>query len=148
MNKKINYIHERALRLVYNDYNSCFECLLNKDKSVCIHHRNIQKVAMEMFKVKNGSCTDSLHGLFHQMTSKTRANAEFLKPNVNSVYYGEQTLRSFGPIVWDTMIPSSLKEISNFEAFKSEIIKWVPTNCPCRLCKVYIPKRGYVTLYE
>ena len=48
LNHKINHIHERALRLVYNDYTSTFENLLLIDGSVSIHHRNIQKVATEM----------------------------------------------------------------------------------------------------
>ena len=52
MNRKINHIEERALRLVYDDYLSSFDELLRKDNSVCIHHRNIQRVAIEMFKVK------------------------------------------------------------------------------------------------
>ena len=56
MNNKINYIHERALRLVYEDYKTSFEELLSKDNSVSIHHRNIQDVAIEMFKVKNDLC--------------------------------------------------------------------------------------------
>ena len=51
LNKKINHIHESGLRMVYKDYTSSFEDLLVKDESVCIHHRNIQKVAIEMFKV-------------------------------------------------------------------------------------------------
>ena len=51
MNRKINYIHERALRLVYEDYTSSFNDLLVKDESVCIHHRNIQSVAIVMFKI-------------------------------------------------------------------------------------------------
>ena len=51
-NRKINHIHERSLRLVYNDYITSFEDLLLKDKSVTIHHKNIQHVAVEMFKVK------------------------------------------------------------------------------------------------
>ena len=38
MNKKINYIHERVLRLVYNDYTNTFEDLLVNDKSVSSHH--------------------------------------------------------------------------------------------------------------
>ena len=37
LNKKINHIHERSLRIVYRDYNSSFKDLLKKDKSVCIH---------------------------------------------------------------------------------------------------------------
>ena len=53
MNKRINHIHERALRIVYNDYTTSFDNLLKKDKSVTIHHRNIQYLAIEMFKVNN-----------------------------------------------------------------------------------------------
>ena len=45
-NNKINHIHERALRIVYNDYS--FEDLLNKDKSVTIHERNLQQLAIEI----------------------------------------------------------------------------------------------------
>ena len=51
INRKMNYIHERALRLV-NDYESSFDRLLKNDKSISIHHRNIHNVAIEMFKVK------------------------------------------------------------------------------------------------
>ena len=53
MNRKINHIHERALRMVYDDYNSSFDELLIRDNSVSIHYRNIQKVAIEMYKVVN-----------------------------------------------------------------------------------------------
>ena len=34
INKKINHIHERFLRIVYRDYKSPFIDLLNKDNSV------------------------------------------------------------------------------------------------------------------
>ena len=53
MNRKINYVHERALRLVYNDYTSSFDDLLTNDKAISIHHRNIHRVAIEMYKLKN-----------------------------------------------------------------------------------------------
>jgi hypothetical protein len=53
MNDKINHIHERALRLVYQDYTSSFEDLLKKDSSLTFHHRNIHQVAIEMLKVKH-----------------------------------------------------------------------------------------------
>ena len=53
INRKINHIHERALRMVYDDYISSFEQLLIRDNSVSIHHKNIQKVAIEMYKVVN-----------------------------------------------------------------------------------------------
>ena len=52
VNKKINHLHERALCIFYEDYNSSFEDLLKRDKSVTIHHSNIQSLAIELFKVK------------------------------------------------------------------------------------------------
>ena len=50
-NNKINKLHERALRQVYKDYNSSFQELLNRDNSFSIHHRNLQQLATEMYKV-------------------------------------------------------------------------------------------------
>ena len=51
LNHKINKLHERALR--YNDEELSFQEMLNKDGSVTIHHRNLQKLAIEMYKIKN-----------------------------------------------------------------------------------------------
>ena len=49
VNNKINSIHERALRITYQDHISTFQELLNKDNSISIHHRNLQVLATEMF---------------------------------------------------------------------------------------------------
>ena len=51
LNTKINRLHERCPRLVYNDKNSTFNEPLEKDGSVSIHHQNLQKLAVEMLKV-------------------------------------------------------------------------------------------------
>ena len=48
LNTRINNLHYRALRLVYQDENSSFEELLQKDGSVTIHHRNLQFLAIEI----------------------------------------------------------------------------------------------------
>ena len=37
-NNKINRLHERCLRLIYNDKKSSFKDLLHKDRSVSMHH--------------------------------------------------------------------------------------------------------------
>ena len=54
INKKINRLHERCLRMIYCDKQSSFEELLEKDSSVSIHERNIQILATEMYKVSKG----------------------------------------------------------------------------------------------
>ena len=50
-NRKINRLHERCLRIIYNDKQSSFKMFLEKDSSVSIHDRNIQCLASEMYKV-------------------------------------------------------------------------------------------------
>ena len=54
LNNKINRIQERALRIVYKNYKSGFKELLQKDKSITIHLKNLQYLAIEIYKVKIG----------------------------------------------------------------------------------------------
>ena len=49
---KINRIHEIALRIAYKGYDSSFNTLLEKDGSVNIHVRSMQKLMIEIFKTK------------------------------------------------------------------------------------------------
>ena len=53
LNSRVNKLHERTLRIVYQDYASSFTELLEKDNSTTMHSRNIQLLATELFKVNN-----------------------------------------------------------------------------------------------
>ena len=48
----MKYLHERCLRLIYNDKCPSYEDFFQKYISDSIHHKNIQKLGTEMFKVK------------------------------------------------------------------------------------------------
>ena len=50
LNNKINNAHEKALRIVYSNYKSSFQELIDKDASFSMHHRNIQTFAIEIYK--------------------------------------------------------------------------------------------------
>ena len=54
LNSKINRLHERWLRILYNDKTSTFNELLEKNNSVSIQYKNIYPLAIEIFKVTNG----------------------------------------------------------------------------------------------
>ena len=92
LNRKINHIHERALRLVYDDYTSFFKDLLQKDGSVSVHHLDIHYIAIEMYKIKNKLSPKIVQTIFQQReVSNLRSEQTFLRPNINTIYNGEQS---------------------------------------------------------
>ena len=64
INNKINRLHERCLRIVHNDNQSTFEELLEKDNTVSVHQRNLQFLAIELYKVINGISPDLMKEVF------------------------------------------------------------------------------------
>jgi len=151
LNNKINRIHERALRIVYRDDISTFDDLLKKDNSFCIHHRNIHALAIELYKAKNKVGTEIMGQVFITKNDRNirqlRSQNDFFIPQVNSVHFGHDSLRYFGPKLWE-IIPNDVKDSLTIEEFKLRIKKWTPIECPCRLCKIYIGECGYVDIFE
>ena len=152
INTKINNLHYRALRMIYLDDTSSFEELLRKDGSVTIHQRNLQFLAIEMFKVDKGISPIFMNDVFGEnknastenVSSNTRSKSRFYNPsNPKTVHYGLQTLRCLGPKLWN-MIPSNIRDSPSLSVFKTKIKKWVPYSCPCRLCKFYQPQLGFL----
>ena len=145
---KINRVHERALRCVYRDDVSTFDQLLQKDNSLRIHHRNIQAMAIEIFKVKHNIGPTLLSKIFIQnenFNQNLRYSSEFKRPHINTVHYGKDSLGYFGSVIWD-LLPQNLKELNELNSFKTAISKWTPNECPCRLCQTYIGHLGYINV--
>ena len=109
INRKINHIHERSLRIVYRDYNSSFKDLLKKDNSVCIHHRNIQSLAVELFKMKE-NLSNTMSDIFpiRVLNYNLRSQTDFLRSTVNTTKFGLNSLRHF-PSKVCSMIPIEIK---------------------------------------
>ena len=63
LNNKINEIHERALRLVYQK-NLSFSELLDLDNSVTVHQKNFQVLLTEIYKVKNEIAPEIMKDIF------------------------------------------------------------------------------------
>ena len=66
-----------------------------------------------------------------------RNPSEFVRRNVTSVFIGTKSISVLGPKIW-SIVPTELKQLETVNAFKREIKKWKPENCPCRLCRPYI----------
>ena len=105
-NKKINRLHERCLRIIYNDKRSSFNALLEEDGSVLIHERNIEILATEMFKVSKNIASLQMYEIFklkdHPLYN-LRYNSFSYRPLVKSVYNGIESLSFLGPKIWDIL---------------------------------------------
>ena len=50
LNNRINKLHERCLRIIYNNKVSSFEDLLELDRSVSVHTRNLQTLLLKCLR--------------------------------------------------------------------------------------------------
>ena len=100
LNNKINRLHEKALRIVYGDYKSKFDELLKKDSSFSIHQRNIQTLAIEIFKFLNGLSPKVMHEVFQVKLLAPyhpRDKNELYSRNPKTVTYGTESVSFVAP---------------------------------------------------
>ena len=64
---KINLLYEKCLFLIYSDKQSSFEDLLEKNNSVSIDYRNLQILAVKMYKVFKGLTSALFKGTLMQI---------------------------------------------------------------------------------
>ena len=145
LNNKINRLHERALRIVYQNQELSFQQLLNLDCSATIHQRNLRKLATEMYKIKNNLSPSPVVELFinNTNTHNLRSRRCWELPNTRTVTYGTETIRYRGPKTWD-LVPRSIQESATLLEFKRKIKCWLPVGCECRLCKTFVHHLGFI----
>ena len=152
LNHRINRLHERALRIAYDDYLSDFEELLIKDNTVTIHKRNLRKLAIEMYKISNNLSPLFTRELMTEIcvpyntrsTTKVEIDdsgsfqctkrSNYKIPSTKTVSYGLESIRYLGPKIWK-LIPDELKELKSLELFKLKVKSLKFEKCPCKLCK-------------
>ena len=145
LNNKINRLHERSLRLIHKNFNGTFQDLLKIENDFTIHERNLQKLAIEMYKVKKNLSPTLIQGLFsdHSNSYDLRNERCWTTNNINTDKYGKETFLFRGPKTWE-ILPSYIKDSPSLNEFKSKIKLWKPVGCTCRLCKIFIPNLGYL----
>ena len=97
VNNKINYLHERSLRIVYKDNNSSFKELFKKDNSFTVHHRNIQSLAIDLFKVKENLSNTIMNDILQTrtLTYNLMSQTDSARSFVNTSCFGLNSLCYF-----------------------------------------------------
>ena len=110
LNNKINRIHERALRLVYQN-NLSFSKLLDLGNSVTVHQKNLQVLVTEIYKVKNGIAREIMKENFELQNPSYNLRSScnhFRRENIKTVHYGLQSVRYLGPKIWE-LVPNNIE---------------------------------------
>ena len=138
LNNKINRLHEGCLRVIYNDNTSSFTGLLEID--------NMQVLATELYKFVNGLSPTLVSDCFklnNMIVYNTRNWSTFFSRPIRTVFHVTESLSHLGPKIWE-LVPSDMKNLSTITAFKKSIKQWKPHDCPCRHCRTYIYRVGFV----
>ena len=100
---------------------------------------------MEIFRIKNNMAPEFLNEIFQNraLPFNLRTNPNFSSRQVHSVYHGTESLSFLGPKIWE-LVPEDTKQSESLKIFKNKIKKWVPSRCPCRLCRIYLQNIGFL----
>ena len=110
-----------------------------------IHHKNLQKLAVEMFKKYTGVAHQIINEVFlrnYALNYNLRRHPKFASRAINTVHYGSESLSFLGPKIWEILL-LDLKTFDSLDLFKLRIKNWWPQECPRRLCKKYIHQVGF-----
>ena len=114
------------------------------DKSFTIHHKNVQTLAIEMFKVINDISPVIMKAIcVLKQNCRYNTRGIFLTNNIRTEHYGKESLSFLGPIIW-SIIPPDIKTSTSLKDFKQKIRKWKPDKYPCKLCRTFIAGVGYI----
>ena len=122
-----------------------FRGSLEKDNSVFIHHKKIQALAIEMFKIHTKTSPQTIQEVSlvkKQGNYNLQNQKDFLIPQVESVNYDLESIWLLGQKLGERL-PNDWKNNELVDSFKTTIKKWKPESCPCRLCKTYLQNIGY-----
>ena len=133
-NNRVKYLYRRCLGLIYNYTTFSYE-ELEKDGSVTLYHKNIQKLAFGMLNIKNlMSLEISLCPVWE--ITKTLDNKFFYLLYEKCIMVVKVYLHLVSKI-WNN-ITTELKQESSLKPFKESSKPWKPEHCPWKLSKSYI----------
>ena len=134
-NEIMNRTHRRALRAIYNDYNSDYATLLLKGNHQTIHERNLKLLLSEVYKCVNNKTPTFLWNIFNHKESsyKLRISDRLILPKT-STKLGLHSFTYRGSSCWNN-IPDDIKTSENSSIFDDKLKNLHIANiCNCKIC--------------
>ena len=134
-NREINKIHERALRILFNDYEASFEELLQRNNEQTVHTKNLDNLMTEVYKSLNRQNPAFMLDLFirKEVTYDLRVKDLLELPTARTVLNGLNSMVFRGSILWNA-ISDEIKSSQSIASFKRKIKSWSGDYCNCNIC--------------
>ena len=138
--RKIERIQGRALRILFNDFDSDIQSLLARSNDSTFLIKQHKNLAIEIFKTLNDLNPEYMKDIFvkNHHTYNLRDNSRHVNDielqNFKGFTYGECSLKVLGPKIWNAL-PTDFKNSSSLFAFKKLIKTWAGPVCDCKMCK-------------
>ena len=129
-------IQKRALRFLYDDYESSYEHLLTLANKPTIEVRKLRFLAIEIFKTINSLNPSFMKEIFTLNTIRDASRNLLMVKAQSTKQYGTDTLRSLGPKIWNSLLPE-IRSSENLNIFKSLIKTWSGPSCGCSNCRSF-----------
>ena len=127
---KMEKLQYRALRLVFNDFDSSYETLLERVNMPTLHISRIRLIAVETFKILHKMSPVYLQDLlsfiyyiiYYTICSFRYDNLVDV-PRVRTTKYGKSSFCYEVAGVWNSL-PNDLRKVEDFKEFKRLVNTW------------------------
>ena len=135
MMRKIEYIQERALRFIYNDFKTEYRDMLKLYDHETLHVRRIKAIACEVYKTVNSLNPTFMKEMVYEKDCEysLRDGFRVSVPKFNKIRYGRNTFSFYGPHIWN-LLKSEIKGATSIHVFKEMLKTWDGPNCSCTAC--------------
>ena len=137
LQNEINQIQKRALPIVYNEPNLNLDKLVELEKSITIHIKNIITLLTEVYKTTRGENPIFMYKIFTQKKQyyNLRITNLLSFPKVIGSKYGTNTFVFHATQLWN-QVPDSIKNEPNAKCFKAKFTRnWQVSKCTCTSCR-------------
>ena len=133
----INRTTKRAMRITYNsDSEETLEALLQRDGTLTIHKRNLQKLMVEVYKTLNHLNPPYMWDLFTKKVVEYDFRIKILckLPPARSQRFRTNSLKFKGSLLWNSL-SDEIKTVKSLAIFKQKIKSWNGTHCTFNICR-------------
>ena len=128
-NSKVEKIQERALRILYDDYDSEYTELLAESRTTTMLHVRFKCIILEVFISMQGINPACIQNMFEIKKSSysLRDSSIMVQPKRNSTTFGLRSFSYFGSKLWNDL-PNHFKGTTDFITFKDQLQHWSGPN--------------------